>query len=67
MNSSTNARSTQAGPDDAVLVRDAGFAFRPRPPRDPIAAWMDLMEVVQMLCPVWLVRTEPMRGSDWRL
>jgi hypothetical protein len=50
-----------------VLAREAGVAFRPPPALDPIAEWMDLMEVVQALCPAWPVRTQPMRGNNWRL
>lgn len=58
----------QAG---VVLVREAGLPFQP--PRsiasgnDPFAEWLSLMEVVQMLCPVWPVRDRPMQGKHWRL
>ena len=34
---------------------------------DPIAEWLSLMEVVQMLCPVWPVRERPMQGKHWLL
>lgn len=34
---------------------------------DPIAEWLSLMEVVQMLCPAWPVRDQPMQGNFWRL
>ncbi len=55
----------------AVLVREAGVPFQPPPGKaseaDPFAEWMSLMEVVQMLCPVWPVRDKPMRGNHWRL
>jgi hypothetical protein len=30
---------------------------------DPIAGWLRLMEVVQMLCPIWPVREHGMRGK----
>lgn len=56
---------------DAVLAREAGLPFRPRlghdAGADPIAEWLSLMEVVQMLCPAWPVRDKPMQGMDWRL
>ncbi len=37
----------------AVLVGEAGESFHPAPYADPIAAWMELMEVVEALCPEW--------------
>lgn len=54
-----------------VLAREAGVPFQ-RPPGnisgiDPITEWLSLMEVVQMLCPVWPVRDKPMQGDHWRL
>ena len=55
----------------AVLVREAGMPFQPPLGKasgvDPIAEWLNLMEVVQMLCPVWHVRDNPMQGNHWRL
>ena len=55
----------------AILASEAGLAFQPSPSQqsgiDPIAEWLSLMEVVQMLCPVWPVRDQTMRGSHWRL
>ncbi len=54
-----------------VLAREAGLSFQPPLVSvsgiDPIAEWLSLMEVVQMLCPVWPVRDKPMHGSHWRL
>jgi hypothetical protein len=35
-------------------------------PEDPIAAWLDLMEVVEALCPQWPERSKG-RGGDYRL
>jgi hypothetical protein len=67
MNSLPDPCQPEATPDDAVLAREAGVPFQPPPSRDPIAEWMDLMEAVQALCPVWPVRTQPMRGNHWRL
>ena len=55
----------------AVLAREAGVPFQPQLGNasgiDPIVEWLSLMEVVQMLCPVWPVRDRPMRGKHWRL
>ncbi|HEX5785288.1 MAG TPA: hypothetical protein VFY35_11210 [Burkholderiaceae bacterium] len=53
------------------LAREAGIPFKPSATTnvgvDPIAEWLGLMEVVQMLCPVWPVRDQPMQGDCWRL
>ena len=55
----------------AVLAREAGVPFQPPLGSacgiDPIDEWLSLMEVVQMLCPVWPVRDKPMQGNHWRL
>jgi hypothetical protein len=54
-----------------VLAREAGVPFQPPLGNasgvDPIAEWLSLMEVVQMLCPLWPVRDRPMQGNHWRL
>nr|WP_295770681.1 hypothetical protein [Rhodoferax sp.] len=54
-----------------VLAREAGVPFQPPLGNasgiDPITEWLGLMEVVQMLRPVWPVRDEPMQGDYWRL
>ena len=56
---------------DALLAREAGVPYQPplgNPSGiDPFAEWLSLMEVVQMLCPVWPVRDTPMQGNHWRL
>lgn len=56
---------------NVVLVREAGVPFQPpigsTSGVDPIAEWLSLMEVVQMLCPVWPVRDGPMLGKHWRI
>ena len=56
---------------EVVLAREAGVPFQPPLGNaygvDPIAEWLNLMEVVQMLCPVWPVRDRPMQGNHWRL
>ena len=55
----------------AVLAQEAGIPFQPLLGNasgiDPIAEWLSLMEVVQMLCPVWPVRDRPMQGDRWLL
>jgi len=55
----------------AVLAREAGVPFDPPVGKafgiDPIVEWLSLMEVVQMLCPVWPVRDSLMQGNHWRL
>ena len=76
MNLSVSTRTTpetalnRAGAD-AVLAREAGLPFQPplgyASGIDPIVEWLSLMEVVQMLCPVWPVRDRPMQGDHWRL
>ncbi len=71
--STVNDAETALRQDDAdvVLVREAGVSFQPRLGKDsgidPIAEWLSLMEVVQMLCPVWPVRGRPMLGDHWRI
>ena len=56
---------------NAVLAREPGVPFQPPLGKasgvDPIVEWLSLMEVVQMLCPVWPVRDSPMQGNHWRL
>ena len=55
----------------AVLAREAGVPFQPPLGNacggDPFTEWLSLMEVVQMLCPVWPVRDSPMQGDHWRI
>lgn len=67
-NTATALNRANAG---AVLAREAGVPFQPPLGKtsgiDPIAEWLSLMEVVQMLCPVWPVRDKPMQGDHWRL
>ena len=71
-NTDTNAE-TALNPADANVVRarEAGVPFQPPLGNasgvDPIAEWLSLMEVVQMLCPVWPVRDRPMQGDHWRI
>ena len=50
-----------------VLVREAGIAYRPALAADPVAAWMDLMEAVEVLCPRWPPRDQPPRSNGFVL
>ena len=76
MNSSDNTDTTASTEPNradagAVLAREAGVPFQPPLGNasgvDPITEWLSLMEVVQMLCPVWPVRDKPILGDHWRL
>ena len=49
-----------------VLVIEAGVPYRPDPTVDSITAFVELMEVVEALCPKWPPRL-PSRGHDYRL
>lgn len=61
----------QVAVSDAVLANEAGVPFKPAADNDaeidPIAQWLSLMEVIQMLCPAWPVRVKPMQGNHWLL
>ncbi|MBB1074724.1 hypothetical protein HUU62_09910 [Rhodoferax sp. 4810] len=61
----------QTAVPDVALVREAGMPFQPAVNSDfnidPIAEWLSLMEVVEMLCPAWPARVKPMQGNVWRL
>lgn len=56
---------------EVPLARDAGVTFQPPQNMEsdlaPLAEWLSLMEVVQMLCPEWPVRNQPMQGNNWKL
>jgi hypothetical protein len=73
--SSSTDTHAKTGPNraktGAVLAREAGQPFQPPLGNvsgiEPFAEWLSLMEVVQMLCPVWPVRDRPMQGDHWRL
>lgn len=53
---------------DVVLAREAGVAFwPPLSTVDPFVEWLSLMEVVQMLCPDWPVRSRSLPGKVWKL
>ena len=65
------ATAINRGDVSAILAREAGVPFQPdlgsTSGIDPFVEWLSLMEVVQMLCPVWPVRDRPMQGKHWRL
>jgi len=44
-----------------------GKAIRPARSNDPVAAWMDLMEAVEALCPRWPPRPQRMVTAGFRL
>jgi hypothetical protein len=65
--SEMNESASQAD-SRVVLVREAGVPYQPQGSyEDPIAEWISLMEVVQMLCPVWPARDKPLLGKEWRM
>ena len=71
-NTDTNAETAlDRAEARVVLAREAGVPFQPPLGNasgvDPIAEWLSLMEVVQMLCPVWPVRDRPIQGNHWRI
>ena len=59
------------GDASKVLAREAGVSFQLPSENpagiDPFAEWLSLMEVVQMLCPVWPLRAKPIIGKKWKL
>ncbi len=69
----TKSPSALSSPDAAtdsgvVLVREAGVAFRPPLGNvDPFVEWLNLMEVVQILCPTWPVRSRSLPGKEWKI
>lgn len=68
MNSSP--KSTLANADNGagpVLVSEAGAVWHPLRTDDPVAAWMDLMEAVEALCPSWPARPQRMAPAGFRL
>jgi hypothetical protein len=51
---------------EAPLAASGGLCDPPSLQRDPFVAWIELMEVVEMLCPHWPER-EPAVGGVYRL
>jgi len=64
MKSSPNPIADKTTPERTPLTAYAG-APDGRPPEasDPIAAWIDLMEAVEALCPQWPEREIPVGGN----
>lgn len=52
-------------PSTTPLVAEGGVPFRASQP-DGFVDWLDLMETLEALCPVW-PDTRPMVGGDYRL
>ncbi len=67
---SSSPKSTATNPDNGagpVLVSEGGAAWHPLRTDDSVAAWMDLMEAVEALCPSWPARPQRMEPADFRL
>jgi hypothetical protein len=62
----TSTAKLEDHPVDAPLAASGGVPFAPKLQRDPITAWIELMEVVEMLCPRWPERPLVV-GKDYRL
>lgn len=52
---------------EPVLVGEGGVRFTPAHERDPLEAWVDLMEAVEALCPQWPAREPGHRDARFRL
>lgn len=48
-------------PGEPLLVAEAGLPYITLPDGDPVAAWLDLMEVTEALCP----QRSPPRPKIW--
>lgn len=53
-------------PDQMPFAVTGGLSYVPQSGRDPIEAWIDLMEAVEALCPRW-PEGEISIGRDYRL
>jgi len=51
----------------ALLVREGGVRYVPSGKRDPMAAWVELMEVVEALCVRWPQRRRSLQTGPFRL
>lgn len=65
MNSSTAPVSNANVQCDPPLAASAGVPYRPSY-SSPIAEWIDLMEMIEALCPQW-PEPELKSGNDYRL
>ena len=50
-----------------VLVREGGVEYRPAPSPDPFVAWVELMEVIEALCPRWPPRAPTIESGRFVL
>ncbi len=66
MSSSPKSTAPTTENGRTFLVADAGVPYRIVPTGDPIQAWMDLMEAVEVLCPKWPPQPAT-RGRNYRL
>ena len=67
MNSSVDkATPNRVNDREPLLVAEAGVSYRPAPAGDAVAAWLDLMETVELMCPV-MPAAEPAILRDCRL
>jgi hypothetical protein len=64
MNSTKTTAKIEREP---VLVAEAGVEYVVSHAEDPSEAWMSLMEVVEMLCPVWPERPLPKITVGYKL
>ena len=62
MNYSPNSPTAQPDKVREPLARGAGVGFRPVD-RGDLSDWVELMELVEALCPVWPERRPAMAGK----
>lgn len=66
MNSSP--KSPTKHPDQVAEPLAGGYVVSaPLPGKGDLSDWMELMEAVEALCPVWPERCEMRGRGDWRL
>jgi hypothetical protein len=51
----------------AELLAEGCVASAPLPGKGDLSDWVELMEAVEALCPVWPEKGEAQRRGDWRL
>jgi hypothetical protein len=56
MTSSPNQKNSER-----LMVSEGGLPYTPTH-KDPISAWIELMEVVEALCPRWPAREHKIEG-----
>jgi hypothetical protein len=66
MSSSPRSTTRQQRIQDAPLAASAGKPYAPERRGNPVDQWMELMEVVEALCPRWPERAA-LIGRDYRL